>query len=152
VRTDLSALGRLEKLTAQPARLLDQASRVLSQETVTLIQRGFTAQRSPYGRRWRPKKRPDGRKTLHGPTGRLRTTYRPLGVSTLGFKVDTAAFYARFHQSGTSRMVARKMVPDGRGIPGPWRKGFKLRAREDFESYYLGRRARVDRAPIFALT
>lgn len=88
------------------------------------IARQFDRERNPYGVRWRPKKKPDGRKTLRGPTGRLRRFHK-ITVNQYGYRVGSEAPYLRYHQKGTSRMVARKVIPDEQRIPGELTREFK---------------------------
>jgi phage gpG-like protein len=80
------------------------------------ISRQFERERNPYGIRWRKKQKADGRKTLHGPTGKLRR-FRKITVNQYGYRVGSDAPYLKYHQSGTSRMVARKVIPDEQRIP-----------------------------------
>jgi phage gpG-like protein len=88
------------------------------------IARQFERERNPYGVRWRPKQKPDGRKTLRGPTGKLRR-FRKITVNQHGYRVGSEAPYLRYHQKGTSRMVARKVIPDEQRIPGELAREFK---------------------------
>jgi hypothetical protein len=89
---------------------------------IGLVAEGFGRESDPYGKPWAPKKRPDGRRTLRGKTNRL-VKWRKTFVNQHGYGIASAAPYARHHQRGTSRMVARKMVPDAR-IPRRWSSAF----------------------------
>lgn len=91
-------------------------SRNLAEETVELIREGFDRQGDPYGRGWAPLKARSGK--ILQDTGLLRR-FKPTHVTVRGFTVSSGATYGPFHQSGTSRMPARKMVPDG-GMPARW--------------------------------
>lgn len=83
-----------------------------------LVAEEFSRESDPYFRRWAPKKKPDGRPILRGETNRL-VTWRKAFVNQHGYRVESTAPYSRYHQSGTKRMVARKMVPD-RNLPPRW--------------------------------
>lgn len=88
------------------------------------ISRQFERERNPYGIRWRKKQKPDGRKTLQGPTGRLRRFHK-ITVNQYGYRVGTDAPYLKYHQKGTSRMPARKVIPDENRIPGELAREFR---------------------------
>ncbi len=101
-------------------------SKVAAEVSLTLIGEGFEDERDPYGEKWAEKKQPDGRKVLHGETTRLRNGWHVVGSDASGFEVAPSVDYAGYHQSGTSRMVPRKMVPDAsRGLPKEWADEFK---------------------------
>jgi phage gpG-like protein len=59
----------------------------------------FSAQTGPDGQRWKPKKRPDGRPTLSGPTGDLRRQIVHRATAT-ELTVQASAPYAAIHQFG----------------------------------------------------
>jgi len=83
-----------------------------------LVAEGFGRESDPYLRRWAPKKVPDGRRILRGKTNRL-VTWRKAFVNQHGYRIESTAPYGGYHQKGTSRMVARKMVPD-RNLAPRW--------------------------------
>jgi phage gpG-like protein len=97
-----------------------QVANDMSDIALGLVAQQFAKQASPYGGRWKAKKRPDGRPILRGKTNRL-VKWRKAFVNQHGYRIASTAPYAGFHQSGTSRMVARKMVPDRR-LPASWSK------------------------------
>lgn len=79
---------------------------------------GFQGQRDPYGVAWAARKDPRGKWPILQKTG--------AGVDSLtaryvaGTVVLRIKGYFKFHQGGTSRMVARKVFPDqARGL-GNW--------------------------------
>lgn len=97
----------------------------MSDVALGLVAEGFGRQSDPYGRRWKPKRRADGRPTLRGKTGKL-VQWRKAFVNQHGYRITSQAPYAKFHQSGTTRMVARKMTPDtGRPLPQRWVKALR---------------------------
>lgn len=83
---------------------------------------GFQQQRDPYGVPWAPRKpsKADNGHKLLDDTGRMinSLTSRPTANGVTLRILD----YAKFHQSGTRFMVARKVFPDpGQGL-GMWRE------------------------------
>jgi len=88
----------------------------LAEETINLVREGFADTTDPYGSGWAGTKR--GNRPLHGPSGVLRNAWSPHS-SAGGFGASSGVGYAGFHQQGTSRFVARKMVPDD-DIPAAW--------------------------------
>ena len=96
----------------------------MADATLGFVAQEFAEQRDPFGKPWKPKKRPDGRKILRGKTGRL-IQFRKGSVNQSGYRVDAGADYFSFHQRGTKRMVARKMLPTGRRLPPRWQSEFR---------------------------
>lgn len=90
-----------------------------------LVAEEFSQERDPFGNPWAPPKQPTGRLILRGKTNKL-VTWRKASVNQHGFRIDSRAPYAKFHQRGTrnrdgsQRMVARRMIPDGTRLPAPW--------------------------------
>lgn len=88
----------------------------LAEECVELVREGFEAEADPYGKAWAPTQR--GGRILQD-TGRMRSSVnRTVTESTV--KVSVPVEYAGFHQGGTSRMPARKVVPDEGDLPPRW--------------------------------
>lgn len=96
-------------------------NRNLAEAAVELVKDGFEKQSDPHGSKWKP--------TLRGgailqDTGRLRNSFAVKSVTPHGFLVTGSATYGVYHQTGTSRMPARKMparkmVPDS-SMPAAW--------------------------------
>lgn len=82
-------------------------SRELADEGLFQVQLGFQQQRDPYGLRWARKEFPDGARILHR-SGRLRSSWRRFAVFVDGFTIGSAAWYSKFHQSGTGIYGPRK--------------------------------------------
>lgn len=89
-----------------------------------LIAEGFGREQDPFGNRWAPKKKPDGRPILRGETNRLQR-WRKAFVNQHGYRVASMASYAGYHQHGTRRMVARRMAPTGNRLPAHWSSEFR---------------------------
>jgi hypothetical protein len=125
----LGDFGRLDlwarKLGAlASASVAFEVSEQMANRTLGFIAQEFEQERDPFNRRWSPKKRPDGRKILRGETNRL-IQWRKTYVNQHGFKLSTPAPYFRYHQTGTRRMVARKILPTGTRLPAVWSSEFR---------------------------
>jgi phage gpG-like protein len=121
----------IEKQLADPDRILRAVSKSLAEEAVGLIKQGFRDERDPYGSPWRPKLARDGRKTLSGPTGRLKQFF-PKEVDTNGFRISPIVEYAAYHQDPKrANLPQRMMVPsEERGMPKDWADAFNEAATE----------------------
>jgi phage gpG-like protein len=80
-----------------------------SQELVAL---GFKTETDPYGKRWKKKKKRNGKPTLID-SGKMRKSFRYIPMLSR-VKITNAQFYATFHLTGTSKMVPRIFVPYGK--------------------------------------
>ena len=127
--------GRLEDLLDSFGKLASPEMRAaliqdLAEEALQVIQQEFDTGRDPYGKSWpEPKRDTKTSRNRHAGlpmirTGRLMTgwSYRP---SADGFALENEAPYSTFLQDGTSKMEARKMVPDGDDLPPLWRLRFE---------------------------
>lgn len=133
IRGDFHVLNKWQKqLNKLPAKSMQVISESMAEETLNLIADGFRQERAPNGKLWTPKKRPDGRKTLSGPTSRLRNWFRKT-VQPDRFIVSATVAYSVFHQHGTRKMVARHMVPPN-GLPSRWARSLKQTAQEAISS------------------
>lgn len=91
----------------------------------SLIAEGFRDEKSPTGAAWAPRVPPTGVWPLLRLTGKMAKSFI---VRVLGPRVTIANFatseqgrpYPLFHQKGTRKMQARKMVPD-RTLSTYWR-------------------------------
>lgn len=132
VRGDLSAalasMGRLEDAIDELIRLPRKLAVEVAPRLSRLLQREFSQGTNPYGRRWA--KLATGRASHLTQTGRLRAGTRatPSPGGRAGVRVVVGAPYGAFHQTGTARMPARKILPD-RGMPAAWRAAFETSAR-----------------------
>lgn len=119
IKGDTAKLRRIAKQgkSAFGSAGMQGLSRNLAEETVELVREGFDKERDPFGKRWAKLKYRSGR--ILQDTGRLRI-FKPGSVTAKGFTVSSGAPYGRYHQGGTRRIPARKMVPDS-GLPARWR-------------------------------
>lgn len=121
---------------ASRSKALKDLADNLAEEALDLVAEGFANESDPYGKRWKAKKKPDGRSVLVGKTARLRRGWHRKRVSSKGFRIGPAVDYAQYHQESTSRMVARKMVPDAGRLPGKWSKAFNGIAQEFLRQHF----------------
>lgn len=105
-------------------KLRFQVADDMADATLGLVAQEFAQERDPYGKPWARKKVPDGRMILRGKTGRL-IRFRKGSVTQHGFRVDAGAPYYSFHQSGTSRMKARRMTPTNNRLPPFWASEYR---------------------------
>ena len=120
-------IQRLERLGAAEvkAKITSKVRDVMHAECI----RGFNEQRDPYGVAWQPRKPLKGWAAMafgllqdnHPLLNKTGAMIRSLTArATSNGVVMRIIGYAKFHQSGTSKMVARKIFPDpGRGL-GLW--------------------------------
>ena len=104
-------------------------------EAIELVAEGFKKESDPYGKHWAPLKARVGR--ILQDTGRLRSSFTFHVLGSTSVKIGPGVGYATFHQSGTSRMVARKMVPEGR-LPSEWGRRFEQAAQDVMEQAFGG--------------
>lgn len=123
---NFGALARWEQQLGKisDGRVAFEIADEMSDRALALVAEGFAKESDPFGRRWAPKKRDDGRPILRGETNRL-VQYRKAFVNQHGFRVESRAPYARYHQTGTRKMVARPMVPVGNRLPPKWTNEFR---------------------------
>ena len=135
---DYGKLKHWQKLLRNGHLVITSVRKELAEETLKLIDEGFDSQRDPYGNAWAPKKRPDGRKILHGPTGRLRRGWRVKAVANARYTVLPSVDYAAPHQAPRrGRRPRRRMVPGGRrGLPPKWKARFKRVATRAMAQHY----------------
>lgn len=122
--------------------LFDAAPDVLTQisvggaeELLSLTKDRFRTETEPGGRPWEPKKARDGRKTLSGKTSRLKGGWHVKRTASDGFTIAPSVDYATYHQTGTKRMAARKMVPEGH-LPAAYSKALEEVATEALSAYF----------------
>jgi phage gpG-like protein len=97
--------------------------RELSTATERLVTRGFLLESDPYGNRWKPQKNP------HTPilykTGDLFRSFRTEETGT-GFRLVSGVEYGIYHQTGTYKMPARKLIPSqSMGMSALWMKEYE---------------------------
>ena len=81
-----------------------------------LIDERFEERAAPGGTPWAPRKPPTGTWPILEKTGRMRRSFKVVATSAQ-LKVLNDTEYLKFHQTGTSRMVARPVLPNGEMSP-----------------------------------
>ncbi len=114
----------LQGLATDAPRLLGEAVAEGGEAAITAE---FAKEADPAGNPWARRKPPTGSWPILRKTGKMygSVTARAL-PSAAEFTVDTPA---EFHQGGTSRMVARTVLPKGT-LPEPWRVAIGEAVRE----------------------
>jgi phage gpG-like protein len=131
------ALTDLLKRLEHPERALEAVSKNLCEEAINLIKEGFDVERDPYGQSWQPKQRYDGRKTLSGPTSRLKGGWHRQEMDATGFTVAPSVKYAAYHQRGNPSLPRRMVVPDDAlGLPLAWQRRFEETAEDTLKALY----------------
>lgn len=112
----------LEAFADKLARAGDEAIPHIAREVATemenLSAEGFRKQADPYGAKWAPRKSGGGGAILVQ-TGAMRGSLHSSASGNTA-SVGYGTGYATYHQNGTSRMVARKLVPDRGKLPPAW--------------------------------
>jgi len=111
---------RLEELQGIPSRITGEVADAINEE----IGGQFAGGHNAYGTPWKPllpqtvrRKRGDAR--ILRRTDALSAETRAVPMQGAGIEI-TSLDYGTFHQSGTKRMVARKILPDGTALPKAW--------------------------------
>lgn len=118
---DFKTLEKWASKVASAPAVLDDIGENLAEEGIDLIKEGFEKETDPYGRKWAPLKRRKGR--ILQKTARMKNSYHREYANRTGFKIGAGVNYAKHHQHGTRRMVARRMVPNA-NLPAVWRQRF----------------------------
>ena len=111
IQVDASDLHRLAARLADQSPLWAQISALADGK----LQQTHSSGQDPYGSGWAAKK--DGGASFLRDRGNLEAS-RSFTSSASSATVGYGAFYAQFHQTGTSKMVARQLVPDS--MPPDW--------------------------------
>jgi phage gpG-like protein len=121
----------LRELTKVPSRAAKSAAPKIRR----LITEEFNRGEDPYGNAWAPLKPATLARGRRPPpltdTRRLRRGIRVFPMAKAGIQITVDAPYAGFHQSGTSRMGARPILPK-RGLPKKWRAAIERSVKEAY--------------------
>lgn len=99
------------------------------------LARQYRTETGPSGAKWAPKKRPNGKPTLEA-SGDMKAgtkAERGPGPTVLLSVPDPA----QYHQSGTSRMVARPILPNG-SLEGEWQEAIDEAAHKAIHETFEG--------------
>lgn len=113
--------AELAQLIANVATLADKGAAAIAASTEPAIKQVLEAEyeqgRGPDGEQWARLKR-DGSPSHLQDTGAMRANTNVVrGVRGVSVSIPKPG---GFHQSGTKRMAARKLVPDGEPLPPSW--------------------------------
>jgi hypothetical protein len=119
-----------QKIFEDGDKAMTVVSRAMAEEMLGLTLERFRVETDPYGKRWKPKQRSDGRKTLSGKTSRLKNGWHIVRCDGSGWMIAPSVGYAAAHQkpltnpdTGKPYRPRRMMVPDGeRGLPRAYQK------------------------------
>ena len=111
---------RLAELEGLPSRITSEVAGAINAE----IGKQFADGNNAYGNAWKPLlpqtvKRKGGDARILRRTDALSEATRATPTSGSGIEIESLD-YGSFHQSGTKRMVARKILPDGSALPKSW--------------------------------
>jgi phage gpG-like protein len=136
---DYGKLQHWQNLLRSGEALAGEVTERMSDRMLELVAEGFEQERDPYGDWWEPKKRDDGRKILHGRTGKLRQFVSvPYGKGR--FILAPGAEYGAFHQAPRDGRPKRLMVPSAeRGLPREWSERLSKQALESMRTHFLRR-------------
>jgi hypothetical protein len=120
------------------------ASRAMAEEMLGLTFERFRVESDPYGRRWKPKKRRDGRKVLSGKTSRLKGGWHIVRCDGSGWMIAPSVAYAAPHQkpntnpaTGKPYRPRRMMVPDmALGMPRKYAKVLEEAAQDALSIHF----------------
>jgi phage gpG-like protein len=110
-----NVLARLDK--AASGKLAYEIRLAIARETKALIWQGFVSENGPSGEPWALRKA-GGPLPVLARTGALKRSWSVVATH-FGILARSALDYSGYHQAGTQKMVARKMVPDG-DVPRYW--------------------------------
>ena len=127
--TALRSMGELDAVLDELIQVPRKIAVDVAPKITKLLQREFSQGVNPYGRRWA--RLSTGAPSHLRKTGKLARGTRAMpGIGgRAGIRVVVGAPYGAFHQTGTSNMPARKILPD-RGMPSSWRTAFEMSARK----------------------
>lgn len=132
---ELAALSRnLRRLAEVPSRMATKAAEGISDA----IQQQFDAGVDPYGEPWEPLA-PSTLARKQGPgildeTSAMRDGIEvaPTGGAGVGITFNDKPDVAMYHQYGTARMPARKILPE-EGLPDTWERALADAAEDEIE-------------------
>lgn len=119
---DDTAFTRLVSSLATAAKVPRDAKAQLATVALARVRAGFDDSAAPDGSAWAALRWRRGRPLVL--TGKLSKSFRKR-VFAGGFAIESSVPYAGFHQGGTRRMTARRMLPREGTIPEPWRAAFE---------------------------
>lgn len=117
VTGDFAGLRQLEHTLVELGQIPRRAGREAAAGIGKLLAKEFSSGTDPYGAKWAKLK--SGKPSHLTRSGRLRGTARARSTNA-GVAIGPLASHGIYHQTGTSSMSARRILPDT-GIPAAWR-------------------------------
>ncbi len=115
-KTLSSFIEKLERLDS--GSFIGEVRRQVATEGLKLINAGYRDSVDPYGNRWQPLKRRDGKPLVL--TGAFRDTWMAYPTPT-GVRFLSGVDYGAYHQYGTKTIPFRRVIPlKTLGMPRPW--------------------------------
>lgn len=128
----LRQIGRLEELLGKLAKIPSPVAKDVAPQISALVQKQFKEGTDPYGRPWRKLMRSTLNRGRTPPpltdTGKLRDGTKAYAIGN-AVHVVVGMPYGYFHQVGTRRMVARRILPQA-GMPKAWNEALKTSFRK----------------------
>ena len=122
----LHKLERLQAVLAKLDQLPRRVAEIAAPAITAELQKEFSRGQDPHGRKW--KRLATGKASHLEESGRLRRSTRaaPLPGRRAGVRIlfGSRSKIAAFHQVGTARMPARRILPD-KGMPASWAMALK---------------------------
>lgn len=125
----LENLAKFAERVRTVPRIQDALAKRMAKRMLRLVKKGFRGEHDPWGRRWKRKKRPDGRKVLHGPTGRLRK-FKIVRADRRGVQLRAGAEYFKYLNP------ERPMLPGKTDLPKDWQRAFRTTAAKLFRRHF----------------
>jgi hypothetical protein len=133
----LAKLLKFSKQLQSLPQAVRQTEEAIMRDWLKKARDGFDNETDPYRRRWAKRVHATtSLPVLTGPRKRLRNL-KLARTAGHGWKITSAGKeYLKFHQKGTSRMVARRIFPDAGRLPREWRSAaqriYRQKLREHF--------------------
>lgn len=115
---------------ARVPRAVTKAARAGEQAAFEEYQRGFAEARDPMGQAWAPSQ--TGGRTMYR-SGNLANPKHDARTGVI--RVRPVPRYGFFHQKGTGRMKARKVVPN-EGTAGVWEEPIRAAIERDVNGFF----------------
>lgn len=121
--------GEYARALAALAKVPATTAREAAGDIDKLLDKQFATGTDPYSKRWaplRPASLLRGRKPPPLSRGRVRASARAYPLSGAGIGLEVSDGTAGFHNTGTSRMAKRRLLPD-RALPVKWKDAIEKR-------------------------
>lgn len=135
VTGDFSGLEAMSEAFKRLSEVPSRAAKAVSADLSKFVEEEFDTGSDPYGRSWAALAERTLRKGRKPPpltdTGAMRGSVEIRPAQGAGVQISIGEPYSVYHQQGTSRMPARKMLPEG-DLPPKWNNAVVIRTREAF--------------------